>query len=69
MTGNPSQAKCNHVFVGRPNGVCCSVCGLFLTRAEYYDLLHPPEKRPTTAQNAKAKGKPKGGRKARQNAS
>lgn len=35
--------ECNHVFIGRADGVHCTRCGLHLTTQQYHELLHPPE--------------------------
>lgn len=37
------MADCNHVFVGRADGVHCTRCGLHLSPQQYHELLHPPE--------------------------
>lgn len=41
MTEN--QKNCNHVFVGKADGVHCKLCGLHLTPEQYHELLHPPK--------------------------
>lgn len=37
------MADCKHIFVGRADGVHCTLCGLHLTAQQYHELLHPPE--------------------------
>lgn len=48
------MADCNHVFVGRADGVHCTRCGLCLTARQYHELLHPPE-HPTDADKRREK--------------
>ena len=38
------MAECNHVFVGRADGVHCTKCGMHLTAADYAKQLNPEEK-------------------------
>lgn len=35
------MAECNHVFIGRSDGVYCTKCGLYMTAADYAAFLHP----------------------------
>lgn len=50
---------CNHVFVGRKDGVYCKICGMHMTTDEYKDFLNPattPEaKKPARRRTAKKK--------------
>ena len=34
---------CDHIFIGKFDGVHCARCGLHLTAQQYHELLHPPE--------------------------
>lgn len=61
MTDN--QKTCNHIFVGRADGVHCTICGLHLTAQQYHDFLNPPENQQeeekTTESTEPAQEKPK----------
>lgn len=37
------MTDCKHIFIGRADGVHCTMCGLHLTARQYHDLLHPPK--------------------------
>lgn len=37
------MVDCKHIFVGRADGVHCTLCGLHLTAEQYRELLHSPE--------------------------
>ena len=49
------MAECNHVFIGRSDGVHCTKCGLYMTAEDYAAFLHPDqtEAKPKTQQKAK----------------
>ncbi len=51
------MAECNHVFIGRSDGVYCTKCGLYMTAADYAAFLHPDKTavKPETQQKEKAK--------------
>lgn len=46
------MAECNHVFIGRADGVHCNKCGLHMSITEYSDYMGSK----TTGEN---KAKPK----------
>lgn len=52
--------ECEHVFVGRADGVHCKKCGLHLTAAGYKDLT---EYNPVVASKTAEPPKKKGGKK------
>lgn len=35
------MAECNHVFIGRSDGVYCTKCGLYMNAEDYAAFLHP----------------------------
>lgn len=51
--------SCNHVWVGRKNGVTCKLCGEHLTASEYRRLStqKEPEKEPEKQTAAKSRRK------------
>lgn len=59
--------ECEHVFVGRADGVHCKKCGLHLTAEQYHELLHPPEGQQDAADAAPDK-EPAGDEKPAENA-
>ena len=46
-----AQKSCPHVFIGKADGVHCTLCGLHLTAQQYRELLHPPESEKNAAPN------------------
>ena len=42
------MAECNHIFIGRSDGVHCLKCGSHMSAAEYVNFLNPekPEEKP-----------------------
>ncbi len=38
------MAECNHVFIGKVDGVHCTKCGLHMSALEYARYLTPEEK-------------------------
>lgn len=65
MTDN--QKTCPHIFVGKADGVHCTLCGLHLTAQQYHELLHPPEK-PQESTNVKVSTEPTSAEKSGQTA-
>ena len=37
------MTDCNHVFIGKSDGVHCTRCGLKLSPAEYADMVNTPK--------------------------
>ena len=35
------MAECNHVFIGRSDGVNCTKCGLHMSASDYVKFLNP----------------------------
>ena len=59
------MAECNHVFIGRSDGVHCTKCGLHMSAAEYVKFLNPekPEGKPKRQTRKKLNCKRKNKRK------
>lgn len=49
------MAGCNHVFVGKADGVHCAKCGLHLSAEEYAHRLKPPEEKSKAPKCARKK--------------
>ena len=50
------MAECNHVFIGRSDGVHCVKCGSHMSAAEYIKYLNPePEGKPKRQTRKKVK--------------
>lgn len=50
------MAECNHVFIGRSDGVHCTKCGLHMSASEYIKYLNPePEEKPKRQTRKKVK--------------
>lgn len=54
LQGGNKVAECNHVFIGRSDGVHCTKCSLHMSTLEYARYLTPEEK-PKRQQRKKVK--------------
>ena len=50
-----TMAGCNHVFIGKADGVHCAKCGLHLSAEEYAHRLKPPEEKSKAPKCARKK--------------
>ena len=51
------MAECNHVFIGKSDGVHCTRCGLHMSAENYAKFLNPenPEEKPKRQARKKVK--------------
>lgn len=54
LQGGNEVAECNHVFIGKVDGVHCTKCSLHMSASEYVRYLTPEEK-PKRQQRKKVK--------------